>query len=169
MAGVVALATLLVMAVRAPVRRAGLEAVRGHRVFGVGPRAVRGIEVTLEGRRFIARRAAQGWEIDGLPASAGTADALDDLLETLIGLRAVDVFRSRDRSSFGLERPRAMIDLVTDHGVRRVVLGATNATGGALYARREGDPRVLQVGIVVLSEVERVFFNRDAPQRPEIG
>ena len=53
--------------------------------------------------------------------------------------------------------------MVIARGVRRLVIGDLNAAGGALYARREGDPRVLEVGSALLSDLERVFFNRDGP------
>ena len=164
LAGLVALGATLVVLVRAPVRPRGQLAVRGHRVLGVGRHAVRGIDVALEARRFGARRTAEGWEIDGRRASPGTADALDDLLETVVGLRAVDSFRSRDTASYGLERPRATIEVVTARGVRRLAIGDLNAAGSALYARRSGDPRVLQVGSALLTDLERVFFNRDGPR-----
>jgi hypothetical protein len=162
---VVALAAALLLVVRAPVRKTGWYALRGHRVFGVGRGAVRGIEVAFGERRFVARRTEQGWEIDGSAAGRGVAEALDGLLETLVHLRAVDVFRNRDTSAFGLARPRATIDLVTARGARRLVIGETNLAGSALYARRVGDPRVLQVGTLLLSDLERVFYFRDGPMQ----
>ena len=152
---------MLVLLVRAPVRPRGQLAVRGHRVFGVGRHAGRGIDVVLEGRRFSARRRAEGWEIDGRRASAGTAEALDDLLTAVVGLRAVDSFRSRDAASFGLERPRGTVEVATARGARRLVIGDMNAGASALYARRLGDPRVLEVGTGFLTDLERIFFNRD--------
>ena len=153
---------MLVLLVRAPERRTGREAVRGHRVVGVARHAIRGIDVALDDRRFSARRTADGWQIDGRPASGATADALQDLAEGLADVRAVDTFRARDASSFGLDRPRATIDVVTSRGSRRLVLGALNSSGSAVYARRTGDPRVVQVGAGLLSDVERVFYTRDA-------
>src|SRR5207247_827375 len=65
LAGLVVLGATLVVLVRAPLRPRGQLAVHGHRVFGVGHHAVRGIDVVLEARRFGARRTAVGWEIDG--------------------------------------------------------------------------------------------------------
>lgn len=156
------LGATLVLLVRAPERRAPSDAARGHRVLGVAPHAVRALEVALDGRRFAARRNTGGWEIDGRPASPRAAEALADLVETLGGLRAVDVFRPRDAASFGLDRPRATIVVVTPRGPRRLVLGDANAAASALYARRDGDPRVLQVGMFLLSGIERVFYTRDA-------
>jgi len=150
-----------VVAVRAPDRPRGLHAVRGHRVFRVARPAVRGLEVTLGTRHFSARRSAAGWELDGRGAPPRAAEALDDLVDTMVALRAVDVFRSRDTASYGLERPEATIVVYTARGERRLVVGAMNAAGSALYARRSGDPRVMQVGTLLLTEIERVFYNRD--------
>jgi hypothetical protein len=152
---------VLVLLVRAPERRPGREAVRGHRVVGVARHAIRGIDVDVGDRRFSARRTADGWAIDGRPASSATADALQDLAEGLAGVRAVDTFRARDGSSFGLDQPRATIDVVTSRGSRRLALGAPNSSGSAVYARRAGDPRIVQVGAGLLSDVERVFYTRD--------
>jgi len=152
--------------VRAPVQRTGFYALRGHRVFGVRVGAVRRIDVDMAGRRFSARRLDHGWEIDGRGANPGTTGALDDLVETLARLRAVDVFRPKDRTSYGLEPPRGTITVITPRVVRRLLLGDPNTAGSALYARRAEDPRVLQVGMLLLSEIERVFYHRDRPEPP---
>ena len=155
---------MLVLSVRAPLPRTGRDAVRGRRVLGVGRHAVRGIDAVLEERRFSARRTADGWDLDGRPASAASADALQDLSDALVGLRAVDTFRARDTSSYGLDPPRATIDVHTPRAPRRLLLGAMNSVGSALYARRRGDPRVVQVGVGLLSGLERVFYTRDGPR-----
>jgi len=155
----VLLGGLLVLGVRGPERQGG--APRGHRVFGVARQAIEAIDVTLGERRFAARRAPGGWTIDGRPAGPGTASALDDLGARLAALRATDVFRPGDGADFGFTRPRAEIVLRTPRGTRRVTLGDTNAAASALYARRAGDARVMQVGIGILSDVERVLYNRD--------
>jgi hypothetical protein len=170
LAALVLAGVALVLVVPAPVRRTGPELARGHRVLGIQRGAVQALSVALGGRRFDARRAATGWEIDGRPASAGVAGALDDLTDALTGLRAIDVFRTRDAASYGLDRPRATIDVTTARGRRGLVLGDLNTAGSAVYARREGDPRILQVGTLVLDEIERVLYHRDAGrQRPVSG
>jgi hypothetical protein len=123
--------------------------------------AVRGIEAEVEGRRFVAERTADGWRLDGHPASPGAADALNDLLDLLIDLRAVDAFRADDPKVFGLDRPRVTVELVTPRARRRLVIGGFNAAGSVVYARRDRDPRVFQVGTFLLSSLERVFYQRD--------
>ena len=160
------LGVLLVTIVRAPVRPTGPETVRGHRVFGRD--RVERVEVTWGGRSFTARRESGGWQIDGERAGPQAADALADLVHALRDLRAVDVFRPRDTATYGLKRPGGIIVVTTTHRVRRLVVGGLNAAGSALYARREGDQRVLQIGIGLGSAVERVLYDRDR-QRPEIG
>lgn len=142
-------------------RRTGRDAVRGHRVLAVGHHAVRGIDAVLEDRRFSARRSSDGWELDGRPASAASADALHDLLDALVGLRAIDTFRARDTSSYGLDRPGATIKVLTPRGPRHLVLGTMNSAGSAIYARRDGDPRIVQVSVLLLSDLERVLYTRD--------
>jgi len=149
--------------VRAPVRTAGKEAARGHRVFPVARHAVQGVDVALGERRFTARRTAGTWELDGRPASPHAAAALDDLVEALVALRAVDVFRGRDAGSYGFDRPEGTLTLHTARGIRRVVLAGLNAAGSALYAQRIGDPRVLLVGTLLLTEIERIFYAASAP------
>lgn len=162
----VAVGLVLLAVVRTPERRTGFYAVRGHRVLGVSGPAVRGVDVTLDRRRFSARRSAGSWEIDGRLASPRVADALGDLVDTLTGLRAVDTFRSRDSSTYGVDRPRATIDVTTARSRRRLVLGDLNAGGSAYYARKEGDPRILLVGAALVTDLERVLYASEAASGP---
>jgi len=162
LAAVAALGLVLVLSIRGPITPRGRDAARGHRLFNTEPRWVRGIEVELDGRHVASTRSARGWDVDGRPAATQTAEALGDLLDTLLALRAVDVFRAPDLAAFGLVRPRGTITVVTGRGPRRLLVGGLNAAGSAFYARRDGDPRVLQVGTLVLSEVDRVFYTMEA-------
>ena len=150
---------VLVAVVRRP-ERARPPGERGHRVFSVAADAVRGLDLAVDDRRLSARRARDGWIVDGAPATAATARALDDLVATLAGLRAVDVFRDRDGAAYGLDQPRATIAVVTDGASQRLDIGAANAASSALYARRAGDPRMLQVGALLVTELERVLEKR---------
>jgi hypothetical protein len=149
--------------VHGPVERTGFHALRGHRVFGVPLAAVRGIEVEMAGRRFAAHRRDHGWEIDGRGANPGTTAALDDLVETVANLRAVDVFRPEGgTTSYGLAPPRGTITVMTARAARRLLLGDPNTSGSAFYARRAEDSRVIQVGMPLLTAIERVFYHRTA-------
>ena len=136
---------------------------RGHRIFRASPGAVRGIDVALGERHFAARRTADGWTIDGRSADKRVTDALVDLSHTLTTLRAVDVFRHEEPSHFGLDDPTGTITLSTARGEQRLVLGSHNSASTTLYARRDDDPRLLQVGTLLLSSLDRVFYCRDRP------
>jgi hypothetical protein len=159
LAALVVVGVALVAVVRRP-ERARPPGERGHRVFSVASDAIRGLDLALDDRRLTARRAPEGWTIDGSPTTAATARALDDLVATLAGLRAVDVFRDRDGSAYGLDPPRATITVVTDGASQHLDIGAANAASSAVYARRAGDPRMLQVGALLVTELERPFDQR---------
>jgi PPOX class probable FMN-dependent enzyme len=154
-------AATLVLLVEAPQRRSGPESVHGPRVIRVRAGAVREIALHGGSRSLVAVRTPGGWRVDGRPATAGQEDALDALLQTLVGLRAIDAFRTDDRAALGLDPPVATIAVQTDRRTRTLLLGAPNAGGSALYAERAGHPRVFLVGTALLSAIDRVFYQRD--------
>jgi hypothetical protein len=155
----------LLVLVRAPARVPRPDRVHGARVLRVRRAAVRAIELSVRDRRLGARRTPGGWDVDGRPASAGLAAALDDLVASLAALRAVDAFRPRDRATYGLEPGRGTIVVTTRTRVVRLVLGHMNAAGSAVYARRSGDPRVFQLGAGLLGTLDGVFYRRDVSRR----
>lgn len=155
----VATGAVLVLLIDPPARRSGPESVRGPRVFRTSVAGVRRLEVTVGGRRLVAERTHDGWRVDGAPAPPPRRDALHDLATVLAGLRAVDAFRSTSFAGFGLDPPSATIVLTTPRGTQRLALGAPNAAGSALYARRDEQPRVLQLGIYLVSALDRVLAN----------
>jgi PPOX class probable FMN-dependent enzyme len=135
-------------------------------VFRVPAAAVRAIELRGGTRRLTAVRDAGGWRLDDLPATSGQAEALSDLVDTLAGLRALDAFRPRDRAALGLEPPVATIELRTARRTRKLRLGAPNAAGSALYAERDGHPRVFLIGTGLLSAIDRVFYQQGLAPAP---
>jgi Domain of unknown function (DUF4340) len=168
----VALATGLVLVIEGPRRISGPESVHGPRVLHLRAAGVRAIEVEAGTRRLSATRSPGGWVLDGRPAPAPAAEALDALAETLAGVRALDAFRPGDRQALGLDPARAMLTVRTRRGDQRLRLGETNASGGALYVERDGHPRAFLVGTGLLSSLDRVFYQRDlaaSPEQPETG
>jgi hypothetical protein len=158
-------AATLVLVFEAPQPRSGPESVRGPLVFRVSGRAVREIELSGGTRHLVAARTSAGWRVDDRTASAGQAEALDALTETLTRLRALDAFRAADRGLLGLAPPAATITVRTARRSRMLLLGTPNAAGSALYAERQGHPRVFLIGTGVLSAIERVFYQRDVEMR----
>ena len=148
---------LLVMVLQAPDRKTGASAVHGARLVRLPRHAVRRVEVTLEGRHFLAHWRGTGWEVDGRPPSAAANIAVNDLVETLVTLRAVDQFRGEVQVSFGLTPPRGTVVIASDQREVRLSLGAFSSAVTTLYARRAGDPRVFQIGTYLLSQIARVL------------
>jgi len=166
----VALATGLVLVIEGPRRISGPESVHGPRALHLRPAAVRAIEVEAGTRQLSATRSPEGWLLDGRPATATAAEALDALAETLANVRALDAFRPGDRQALGLEPARATLTVRTGRGDQRLRLGATNASGSALYVERDGHPRAFLVGTGLLSSLDRVFYQRDlaaSAEKPE--
>jgi hypothetical protein len=130
-------------------------------VLRLRPGAVGGLEIEAGPRRLSAVRSGGGWLLDGRPATTTAADALDTLVETLAGLRALDAFRPGNRAALGLDPPQAIITVRTRRGDQRLRLGTLNAAGSALYAERDGHPRAFLAGTGLLSALERVFYQRD--------
>lgn len=169
LAALVAAAAVLVTWVEAPRRRTGREMITGPSVLRLVARDVHAITATVGDRRFAAVRDGAGWRVDGVPAQPALAEAVDDLVETLAGLRAVQAFRSDDVRQFGLDAPGGSIVVEGPHGRRTLALGRFDSVGSALYARRDGDPRVFLVGAALGSAVERVFYRASEAREPAAG
>jgi hypothetical protein len=174
----VALGAALVAIVEPPRRLTGLERARGPRVFRGPLRTVERLEIDVGGRHLTADRTPDGgWRIEGAPVSPMLGDGLDSLAQELVGLRAVDAFRTSNLAALGLDPPAGTILMTTSRGTQRLALGALNTAGSAVYARRDEHARVLQVGIYVVDLVRRIFGARDAEGRaaslrtywPEMG
>ncbi len=167
----VAVGAIALVVVEAPHRPTSRELVRGPRLMKAPASAIREISAVLGERRFTATRADDTWRIDGAAAPDGVAEALDDVVQTLVDLRAIDAFRGDGLAQFGLETPHGAVTIVSAGDTERLVLGDFNASGSAVYARRDGDPRVFQIGVFLPSALERVFYQRDdvERQRPEMG
>ena len=137
-------------------------AAHGHRVFALGRGGVRALSVELGGVSVeVARVGASGWTIDGKPAHGVAADAVEELVDTLVKLRALDVFRAVDGATFGLDPPRGRVEIdAARGGRRRLLLGQHTADGAAFFAQRTGDPRVLKLGAGLDSSLERLLHAR---------
>lgn len=152
-----AVAVALTLVVQAPPRRGGEAAVRGPRVFKIEAASVRRVEVTIGERAVAADRGPDGWTVGSARMDEAARRAIDDLVETLVRLRAIDRFRPSDDGRFGLDPPRATVALASAARRTRLDLGELNAARSAVYARREGSPHVMIVGLYLVSALERVI------------
>lgn len=161
LAGFVVVGLMLVLAIEPPHRPTGAELERGPRIFRTSTHGIRRIEVTLGERHFAAARARDGWTLDGGPAPARARDALDALARELATTRAVDAFRAESFPAYGLEPPTGTLVVTTPRDAQRLALGTLNSAGSAFYARRDGQGRVMQVGVYLLETVQRVLDWRE--------
>jgi len=157
----------LLLWIEPPHRKTGAELARGPRALRIVPGRVTALELRVGVRRTTAARGPTGWTVDGRAAAPLVASALDDLVAALAGLRAVDAFRTPDFAAFGLDPPAATITVTSSDGVRRLALGKLNATGATVYARRDDHPRVLRLGVYLLSVLERVLSHDGAAAADE--
>ena len=91
----------------------------------------------------------------------GRREALDALVETLVGPagdRRVPARRPGGARTRSAGRDASRCAPIGGRATLR--LGAPNAAGSALYAEREGHPRVFLVGTGLLSAIDRVFYQR---------
>jgi hypothetical protein len=160
-------AAALLLVVEAPPRPTGPQSVRGPRVLRMRAAAVRSLDIRAGEHRVVAERTATGWQLEHRPAPPAAAEALDILVDTLAGLRAVDAFRHERGAQLGLDPPTATITLRTARREIVLRLGAPNASGGSVYAERPGHPRVFLVGTGLLSALDRVFYQADQRERTQ--
>ena len=150
-------AVLLALVLQPAERKTGAAAVTGARLVRIPRRAVRRLELSLGQQEVVALSTDDGWTVDGRPTDPAMKAALDDLTDALVGLRAVDQFRGTIQQSFGFDPPRGSIVVGSQRRTVRLLLGAFTATTATLYARREGDPRVFQIGTYLLAAIGRVL------------
>ncbi len=100
---------------------------------------------TKEGRLTITRE-KEGWTLTEPLKAAGDKFAIDSLLGTLVGTRIERTIEETPSSlaPFGLEKPSLTLTLTTSAGASSTVhLGDPTPTKGSLYAKKEGEPRVV--------------------------
>ena len=82
-----------------------------------------------------------------VPASEGDASGIANVLGTLEIVRVIDDTPT-DLKEYGLDPPRIEIEFKSSEGKPsgRLLVGEKTATGGNLYARHDGDNRVVLIG-----------------------
>jgi hypothetical protein len=157
LAAAAGLAVLLALAVRAPAPP--LHVAHGTRLVRLSSAAhLQAVSIALGDKRVVLRRHDATWDVDGHPADAGMTDAANELTDLLVRLRALDAFRASNAAAFGLDPPRGSITVETAGGTQRLQIGALNAGGSAFYAQRGSEHRVLKVGTLLLSALDRIFY-----------
>jgi len=92
------------------------------------------------------------------------------MVEFLVALAPVDTFERRGirRAEFGLEPARARIELeVRDREEPLVLLlGDYVPTGGSVYGGLASERQIHQIGALVVSEMEKVFYLTSPAEEP---
>ncbi len=140
----------------------GREAGEEAPVLGIAAESITGLRVETGNRRLAAVRAGSTWRVlDPTPAAPRAVEAVGALADALARVVAIDTFTRAevDRGELGLEPPRMRVTVELDGGRAPVVLrlGDFVPTGGSVYASIDGDPRVLQIGALLATEVERTL------------
>lgn len=146
--------------------------LRDAKVLDLPRDQVRGLAVqmvTPEGARTQRlSRGTTGWKLDepAAPGLAADGGLVDDVLDALAGLEAVRWVADKDDGSFGLEKPRIVIELKVAEGegapakTTRVELGAE--TTGGVFARTSADPAVFVAPVSVAEAVGVWLLDRQA-------
>lgn len=118
------------------------------------PEAITEIEIETAERLLRCRRTADEWEVVEPPNSRVPSDLIGALIGALAELQSVPVVRSGTTTSeeeepFGLHRPRTRITLGGSGSRLTIRLGERNPAQTAVYARREGQPEILLLGLNV--------------------
>lgn len=155
------LATVLLAAIA--LERSGPRAPVDRPALGVQAEDVLGIAVQQGTRQLRAVRVDGGWRVEKpLTAHADAGVFVADIVDAVVGIVPLDAFArpELDRRTIGLEPARARIELTVRGAATPVVLllGDYVPTGGSVYAALESDPRVLQIGALIVSEIEKAFY-----------
>lgn len=108
-------------------------------------------EITIEhgGRRLVARRAGDGWEVDEPAAADVPSDLVQAFATALLEAEEIErVGTDQNLAAFGLDEERATrVELRPSGGPPQTLwLGGANPSGTAVYARRLGTRDVILVG-----------------------
>ena len=135
---------------QAPAEKTGERpAVRSRmRVLGLDVASLSEITIDHGGRRIVARRDGEGWQVDE-PAGANVPSGLVQAFA--IAVVDAEAIEQQDEvtnlAPFGLDDGATRIELRPSGGPPETLwLGAANPSGTAVYARHLGTPGVLLVG-----------------------
>lgn len=140
-------------------------------LLGIRADDVIGIRVQEGGRELRAVRSDKVWRVE-TPATARPDGpvAVAGMVDFLAALSPVDTFERREieREEFGMEPARARIELeVRDRREPLVLLlGDYVPTGGSVYGGLASERRIHQIGALVVSEMEKLFYLTSPAREP---
>jgi hypothetical protein len=138
------------------------------RVLSLDPRTVSELRVDHGARHVVARRDGDGWQLTEPGDTAVPGELVKAFVGALVEAEEIErVPAGRDLAAFGLDDEATRIQLYPSGGPpETLLLGATNPSGTAVYARHLGDPDILLVGRTIRYYEELIFQALPAPTIP---
>ena len=132
---------------------------RDEKIVACGDAGIAAIEITRGERTVGAKRSGEQWAAD---VDAEQRDrvslAFADLARSLCGLPILDrIAEPGALADYGLEPPTSALRLELSSGNIELDLGAATPAQNRLYARFRERPDVLQVGVLVRHDVDKVW------------
>jgi hypothetical protein len=107
---------------------------------------------------LLAKSDAGKWEIVEPTKLAADQDSVSSLISTLSSLSSDRLIEEKasDLSPYGLSTPSLEVDITRKDGkTDKLLLGDDTPTGGGVFAKLEGDPRVFTVASYVKSSLDK--------------
>jgi hypothetical protein len=120
-----------------------------RRLLDLEPGAVRELRVHRPGLTMVSRREGDGWVVVEPAGSVVPSDLIAAFANALAAAEEISRIAERpdDAEQYGLDARASRVEIVPERGEAVVVvLGGTNPTGTAVYARRGAAPEVVLVG-----------------------
>jgi hypothetical protein len=135
-----------------------------EKVFAIEPGKIEEVEVRAEsGDVTTVRKTGDTWQIAAPQTLEADATEVGGLVSTIESLERQRVIAENPSSvtQYGLEPPRLVVSFKTagDAAAKRLQVGKRTPTGGDLYARVEGDPRVFLISSYLEDSLNKTTFN----------
>jgi len=140
------------------------------RFLAVDRDAVVEVRVERAGRPVTLRRAADRWQVAEPAGASVPPDLVRAFVEALIDADEIDRVAAvpTDVEPFGLDEAATRVTIASGRPEPTVVLlGSTNPTGTALYARRGGDAGVVLIGRNIRYYEDLIFEALPQPVVPD--
>lgn len=132
-----------------------LDSLRAKTLLAFSPADVDRVDVVRDGETTVLQRESGLWSMAQPFAGPTRADAADELLQRLAGLRADAWIATRVGESMDLPSPRATITLYTrDAGPRVLRVGSPSGDGRSIFCQ-PGDSSA--IAVVNVKDVEKVL------------